>query len=119
MKKNDPKKSLLALAFIGVGLSLVGCATPVIFTRVSKNEYPAKLKNCEFNIQSIFPSQGFEEIGTINLGTDVYGQNHASDLSKFKSLIHEQVCLAGADLVVPDINGKGFYVRAIVFKQIP
>jgi hypothetical protein len=116
MKKS--LKAVFTLIIGGLVSSAVGCATSVKYSRVSDVEYPAKAENCEFKIQSRFPDQSFEEIGTVNLSTNSDGENAASTLSKFRALIQKEVCRSGADLVVPDINGRGYYLRAIVFKHV-
>jgi hypothetical protein len=37
----------------------------------------------------------------------------------FKTQVQLQVCQAGGDLVVPQINGLGLYVRGIVYAKAP
>jgi hypothetical protein len=34
-------------------------------------------------------------------------------------MIRDEVCGAGGDLVVGEINGYGYYVRGVVFKKRP
>lgn len=118
MRKEDNYLRKSIFGFLLGLVTSVGCATSVTYTHVSEKEYPGRAADCQFQIQSRYPDASYEEVGVINLSTDYYGHNGASDLKEFKKLIQNEVCRSGGEMVVPEINGKGYYLKASVFKKI-
>jgi hypothetical protein len=72
----------------------------------------AKHAPCDFQVVTLPPSSGYEEIGT--LSPSGFGAQTADD---FKAGVHDDVCRIGGDLVVTEINGKGEYVRGTVLRK--
>lgn len=109
---------------LSVFLILLSCAscstTPKMsYSQATKKQYAAKNKGCDFNIRSTMPKESFDEIGTINLTPSMYGNGIPmlpAGADELRILIQDQVCLAGGDAVVGDVNGHGQFVRVTIVK---
>jgi len=73
-----------------------------------------KPADCDFRVINLPPSGDFEEIGTLTHNDGEYGDQTPYE---FKVSIRADVCRAGGDLVVTEVNGHGLYVRGTVLKQ--
>ena len=103
-------KKILVLTVLFFGLT--GCVS-LPYSHTSDNTFASKSKNCKFRIKGSVPSPyEYEEIGTIN------GCSGTNNISDYQKKIQENVCKAGGDLVVGDVNGYGVYCRGTVFVKI-
>ncbi len=104
-------KNGYTLALVACLAAPLGCTTKYRYVANSAtNVSAAKPAGCDFPLTATTPSSGFQEIGVLEpdgLTTD--------QLGIFKELIRKDVCAAGGDLVVGEIN-RGHYVRGIVFR---
>lgn len=75
-----------------------------------------KPAGCEFQVVSTVPQSGVEEVATLTLKNGING-DVPSDSARFRADVQAQVCEAGGDLVVTEVNGRGDIVRGIVFRR--
>jgi hypothetical protein len=88
-----------------------GCAS-LSYSNTAGGAYAAKPATCELKIQNRLPDPSvYEEIGSVN------GMSKTNDPLKYKKMIQAEVCRAGGDLVVGEVNGLGHYVRGTVFRK--
>lgn len=100
---------------------LAGCSSvPTMnYSKSSGKVFNPKASNCDFFVRTTAPKEAFEEIGVINLSPAYYSNgipvlpNNSDEL---KGYIREQVCKAGGDAVIGDVNGVGQYVRVTILK---
>jgi len=59
------------------------------------------------------PSEGYEEIGTVDVGPGVY----FTKLSSFQEHIRAKVCGIGGEAAVAYANGAGVYIKATVLRR--
>jgi hypothetical protein len=76
----------------------------------------AKPADCEVAVASQLTEPGAEEIATLTPKNGLNG-NVPRELSAFKRDVQAQVCAAGGDLVIAQINGRGDIVRGIVYRR--
>jgi hypothetical protein len=62
-------------------------------------------------VVNVAPEKGYSELGVLDFDFGIA----IGAVDTFKTKIQKQVCQAGGDLVVAQINGDGCYVRGIVF----
>jgi hypothetical protein len=106
------KRAVLIASFAVAGCAATG---PVYrYTRTARAEPPAKQPTCDFQVAGAPDTSGsYVEVGVLDGVDRVYIQT----ISDFKREVQNQVCAAGGDLVVTEINGWGTYVRGVVFKK--
>jgi hypothetical protein len=101
---------VLVLAFV----SLAGCGQVYRYTVTSTAPVQARAADCDFVVSGTLP----EDKSLVELGVLEYERTPPHQIAKLKEMIHDQVCQAGGELVVGQINGFGYYVRAIVFRHV-
>jgi hypothetical protein len=103
---------------IFLALLFAGCATTgnnYKFSITAEQQATGRAPDCSFRVVNVAPQQGYNELGVL----DYDSGDVATKIDEFKTKIHAQVCQAGGDLVVAEINGFGSYVRGIVFVKAP
>jgi hypothetical protein len=95
-----------------LSLTMAACSSAK-FNSNSDRRLSPKQQNCAFKISNTVPKEGYEEIGIV----DISHPENIRSVEDFKNLVREQVCSAGGDLVVGEINGMGWYVRGTVFSK--
>lgn len=108
------KSFLIPLATLAMATSL-GCGGGAVYTfEPTGTPQAAKAAPCEFAVAATVPDgHAYEEIGVLDAR-----RIPSRNLTTFKTHARPTVCHAGGDLVVAQVNGDGFYVRAIVFRRI-
>lgn len=96
-------------------LLLAACGSTTL-TRTGQT-YPAKPKNCQFDVVTTVPNEGVTEIGTIDIESGAYASNTYSTLGEVKREIAPLVCKAGGDIAVAQANGFGWYIKATILKR--
>jgi hypothetical protein len=92
--------------------SLVACGGPGYALTVSTPKpTAAKAATCDFQVVTLPPSRGYEEIAMLSPTGDV-----AYDPVEFKRLVHAQVCSIGGDMVLSEVNGLA-YIRGTVLRK--
>jgi hypothetical protein len=93
-------------------IALAGCAagSGYKFSLTAEKPLAAKAPDCQFRVVNVLPETGYRELGVLDAAGIV-----ADKIDAFKVKIQQQVCEAGGDLVVAEINGYGDYVRGVVF----
>ena len=66
--------------------------------------------DCSFQVLTAAPTQLYQELGVLE------ARNAALDAKGFASDVHEQVCRAGGDAVLVQVDGQGRYLRGTVLK---
>ncbi len=109
------KKTLAAAQAIVLALGLFGCGGgPVYRFTATSAPQPPKAPGCTFAISNSPPDpQHFQELGAL----DPLRQP-SRRLDIFKKHAAPAVCAAGGDLVVPEVNSYGLYMRGIVYRQL-
>ena len=92
-----------------------GCGKPV-FHHNNDYEYPPRPANCDLRVVGAHPGPGYEEIGTITIeGSRDYMYE---DPEAFVDRVRPELCAAGANVVVTEVNGRGYVARGIAFVNI-
>jgi hypothetical protein len=110
----------MKIKFLGLFIAILffaGCSsipTSYPYSHTSDRTYTVKSDDCKFKVLSALPSGTYEEIGVFNI---VWGDTtRPSSPNELKAMIGKDLCSAGGDFVVGDVNGYGVYVRATLFK---
>ncbi len=103
-------RSFFRFAPLCLAMVAAGCVTNF---SSSGRTFPPRSANCAFEMFSVPPASGFDEVGTI----DIEGQP-PFNMGELQARIAEQVCKAGGDAVFSRPNGLGRYVNATVLKRI-
>jgi hypothetical protein len=88
-------------------VTLTGCAT--------NRTYPPE--GCSFEVLTVPPASGFEEVGTIDIDPGLAGTNWPRTVGDLQAKIAPQVCGAGGDAIYARPNRYGMYVGATVLKR--
>jgi hypothetical protein len=102
-------KRLLALLFV------FGCAPVIHYTQNNSATMTPRGPNCEFDVLATPPSRPYTEVGIF----DVEFHGGAMAIKSAEELKHEvgpKLCQVGADAVISQVNGVGFYVRAVAIR---
>jgi hypothetical protein len=103
--------------------SITGCTSVAYqFSHTGEKEYEPKKVDCKFRILSGLPQGKFEEIGVVNMthyGDKLGAVTTPNTPGQFDAIIRNDICNAGAELVVGEVNGLGHYVRGTVYKKLP
>ena len=67
---------------------------------------------CDFQVAVEPPTEGYKQLGILEMR-----RTPSTHLLTFKKHVQPEVCAAGGDLVVGEMNGYGYYVRAIVYQR--
>jgi hypothetical protein len=104
------------VAATGVLAALVLCACPISykFSRTTSASSITKPEGCAFDLLTTHPAQPHVELGVVDF--DRGGTTMASTAQEFMDAVRAQVCAAGGDAVVGEINGHGYYVRGVVIR---
>jgi hypothetical protein len=98
-----------------IGLALVAClgvgCIGYNYTPTTRNAAAVKPPGCEFELLTTRPPRPYVELGVLERSMRVAGS--ASD---FKESVRENVCNAGGDAVLTELNGLGGYIRGTVLK---
>lgn len=107
---------VLSITF-GLGLA-AGCARPV-FHASSSVRFPPRPANCHIRNVGSHPGAGYTEIGYINVEGDnrMFGAGSYRNPAKFVEQVRSEVCRAGGELVITQMNGLGVVVRGIVLRR--
>ncbi len=103
---------------------LAACSAEKQYTPTSTKAVAAKPANCQFDILTLRPARAVEELGIIDFtggtrGTLGYRRGVARSAGELKEMIGPDVCRAGGDAVITEVNGSGEYVRATVVRYSP
>lgn len=106
-----------SITFLGLGASILcscGTAKPV-FHDNSDYEFPPSPPDCNLRVVGTHPGPGYEEIGIITIeGDRSYGWGSYQDANEFVEQVRPELCAAGADVVITEVNGAGVVARGIV-----
>lgn len=79
-----------------------------------KTALPAGPVTCEFQVSATVPQDGpFVEIGVLDAR-----RTPSTKMGVFREQVRREVCNAGGNLVVGEIDNFGFCVRGIVFEGV-
>lgn len=110
-------KTLVSLPAVAtVAFSMIGCHAPGPVYNFEPTAPPsaARPSTCEFRVAATVPTNGdYEEVGVLDAR-----RTPSNNLTVFKMHVRKAVCQAGGDLVVGEINGMGYYVRAVIFRKV-
>jgi hypothetical protein len=102
---------------VALAVTIAACARPVFHRNGAT--YPAKPGNCQLRVMGAHPGPGWEEIGTITIeGDRSAGAGSFQDGEEFVDRIRPEVCAAGADAVMTEVNGFGVVARGVAFRKV-
>ena len=108
----DTARMRIGLAVLAGLLLGVGCGYG--YTQTTSHVAGPKPEGCVFDLLSVRPDRPFDELGVID---STSGSAYAvSDARSFMEWVRPDVCRAGGDAVIAEVNGLGHYVRGIVIK---
>lgn len=93
-------------------VALGACAHAPTYHATAQTKFPPKAPNCPLAIAASHPDPGYEEIGVIAIGGYYY-----QDPNAFLDAMRADVCAAGGDLVITEVNGYGAIARGVVFRK--
>jgi len=94
---------------------LAGCVPlSYAFTPSTNAPIQARPNGCEFKVVLSQPTEGYEEIGTLQH----YNGTPPKDTEKFKKAVAEQVCQVGGDGVIATSNEKGELTKGSIIKFV-
>lgn len=97
---------------VAAAMLLAACLKPYTFAATTGVAYPPKPEDCLLFVVDEWPYAGYGQIGVVESGTRVRSRG------EFYRAIQNQVCQAGGDVVVCQINGDGYYLRGIVLRKM-
>lgn len=107
-------QKVAALAVLGT--LLFACQGKFLYTPSSARAVPAKAKGCDFEVLTTRPSRPFQEIGFLELDSDVAAPQ---DLTSFRNRARNHVCAGGGDAVIAYPNNEGEYTKGTVLRYDP
>lgn len=109
---------------VTMAVLLAACAAQTRYTPTSASSVAARPANCAFDVLTIRPARAVQELGLFEFeGGAVYKTGHRagvpSTAAELREKIGPQVCAAGGEAVLTEVNGLGQYVRATVVRYVP
>jgi hypothetical protein len=98
-------------------MGVFGCSTSTDFTRRGP-ELPAGQPTCKLAVANHPVVRSYEQLGVIDItafNTNAMPRAEAD----FVEAVTEDACGAGADAVIPVIDGSGHYIQAVVIRWTP
>jgi hypothetical protein len=92
-------------------IAIAGCVGYKYSTTTSVTA-PSKPESCEFDVLSTRPDRPYDELGVLETSAGY----EARSVSSFRDAILRDVCRAGGDAVLAEVNGLGHYVRGTVIR---
>jgi hypothetical protein len=90
-----------------------GCAASYRYTQTAAAAAPSRAEGCDFTLIEVLEDPArYEQLGVLE---DPRG-DWPGTVDAFKKMARSYVCQAGGEVVVPQINGMGVYVRAVVYR---
>ena len=96
-----------------VVVSFASCAE-VYFRHSGTHRYAAYPATCHVRLVATEPGEEYEEIGILSVDGD---ERAFRDPGLFLQEAREEVCRAGGEVVVTQVNGYGSIVRGVVFRR--
>jgi hypothetical protein len=99
-------------------LLVAGCAHTIPYSYTSSLAASPRPAECKIRVVTTPPGSGFVEIGILDANRTQFNLfAGGTDAADFMTKVNEQVCAAGGELVVTEINSYGYYVRATVYRS--
>ncbi|MCI0668912.1 MAG: hypothetical protein L0Y64_00470 [Myxococcaceae bacterium] len=92
---------------------LSGCAPSYRWAKTTSVQADARESSCSFDILTARPDRAFDELGVLEKEWDT------NQVDGFRASTQAQVCAAGGDAVLVEVNGLGHYVRGTVIRYRP
>ena len=108
-------KSPAAVAVVGV-LLLGGCTAVGYRYNPRTPSVDSNPEECSIHIVDSWPYAGYEEVGYLEVES-FRGKRAATDYGEFYRAVRADVCKAGGEVVLPQINSAGEYIRGIVLRR--
>ena len=105
-------RSTLAVTMASVCVLLGACGPTFKYVPTSEVTNEAREPTCEFRVLTTIPSNPFDEVGILQAD----GSYRTSDVEEFKKIVAPDVCRAGGDAIISEINGLGYYMRGTVIR---
>lgn len=109
-----------SLTLIALAATLNACVATANYTHTADDSFPPFPIDCKFKILSALPDNSYKEIGVVNVDPVVHqggGMSAPRNPEEFRKLIQSDVCKAGGELVIGDVNGLGQYIRGTVYRK--
>jgi hypothetical protein len=111
---------------LGPALFLVlACSASPKFTPNSATRADAKPSDCKFDVLTLQPAQPVDELGIIDFAGGNINIHTGERLgvpataAELRERVASEVCRAGGDAVLGQVNGVGQYIRATVLRYRP
>ena len=93
-----------------------GCVpTSFTYSPMSARGPVAKPEGCAFDVLTMPPTKGYEEVGTLSF----YNGEEPTTPEGFKKVVAKQVCEVGGDAVIAISNSAGQLTKGTVIKFAP
>ncbi|WP_434348675.1 hypothetical protein ACN6A1_15550 [Myxococcus virescens] len=101
---------LRTVGVLGLALASFGCVS-YSYTRTTQATAEAKPATCQPEVLTIRPERSFVELGVLEpVGF------HTRSIGRFLEDVGPQVCAAGGDAVLAQIDGSGEIIRGTVIR---
>lgn len=91
------------------------------YTHTADQKFPARSPKCKLAVTNMLPEgEAWREIGVINVqvAQSAYGTTAGPNTpDELLELIHDDVCAAGGEHIVGEVNGLGQYIRGTVLRR--
>ena len=103
--------ALMIVTTVAIATCVSGCGRAEFHSNGTR--FPPKMEDCPLRILGAFPGPGWVEIGTISIQAP-----RDYDPEMFVYRVRDELCEAGADAVVTEVNGSGKIARGVVLKFV-
>ena len=108
MKRSYPL-SIIFLLFI-----VLSCRPT--YTSIGHHSFPPQGERCHFDVFLTGPAKPYIEVGIVEWSVDDDGCTSVPRLDRFREEVGPFVCFNGGNGVIPYINDRGYYYKAIIIR---
>jgi hypothetical protein len=109
------RRAAIVTSFLVMGV--FGCSASTDFTRRGP-ELPAGPPTCKLAVANHPVVRSYEQLGVIDIAA-FHAKAVPRTEADFVEVVTEDACSAGADAVIPVIDGSGRYIQAVVIRWTP
>jgi hypothetical protein len=109
------RRAAIATPFLVIGV--FGCSASTDFTRRGP-ELPARPPTCKLTVANHPVVRPYEQLGVIDIAA-FDSRAMPREEADFVEIVTEDACSAGADAVIPVVDGSGRYIQAVVIRWTP
>jgi hypothetical protein len=118
MQCSSRARLLACAALVALGAASAACGKPALH-RTGAATFPPRERGCTFQVIGTAPGPDHVEVAQVVIEGDfIAGTGVYRDPQEFAAAARDQICAAGGDLLVTEVNGQGVIARGIVFHRV-